>query len=469
VLNITPQNTIFIVISFEGPDVYSIAGGLGSRISYLTNTLAEMGFQVHHIFIGDPRKDGIEFRQDGKLVLHRWCQWISEHHPGGVYDGEEGKLYDFTKSVPPFVVYELAIPAISEGRLVAILGEEWHTAKAICSISALLRYSGLCNRALLFWNANNTYGFERINWQQLACATRITTVSKYMKQIMLKIGINALVIPNGIPKAFLEEVDGVDVSSIKERLKANLILCKVARYHQDKGWKPAIRAIGALKKSGEEPLLLARGSIEPYGTRIARQARAVGITLKDVLLKGDIEKCYRQAALEGNFTPYLEAIGEAGEADVFNLLFPVPYSFLRVIYKASDVVLANSVHEPFGLVGLEAMAAGAVVFCGCSGEDYATHMYNAIVLDTYKADEIRFYVDYIRTHPQKKEAMSEAARHTAEQWTWEEVVKILISKLEFELGTQRTGLPSEPETLSPEMKEQLYKTSRSIHPQGGHN
>jgi len=458
-MNITPQNTIFIIVSFEGPDVYSLAGGLGSRITYLTNTLAEMGFQVHHIFIGDPRKDGIEFRQNGKVVLHRWCQWISEYHPGGVYDGEEEKLYDFTKSVPPFVVRELAIPAISEGKVVAILGEEWHTAEAMCCISDLLYYSGLRDKALMFWNANNTYGFERINWQRLAYTTRITTVSKYMKQIMLKMGINALVIPNGIPKAFLEEVDTRDVSSVKERLKANLILSKVARYHRDKGWKPAIGVISALKKSGEKPLLLARGSAEPYGTKIARRAELTGITFKDISLQGDIEECYRQAALEGNFTPYLEAIGEAGKADMLNLLFPIPYSFLRVLYKASDVVLANSVHEPFGLVGLEAMAAGTVVFCGCSGEDYATHMYNAIVLDTSKADEIRFYVDYIRTHPRKREAMSEAAKRTAEQWTWEEVAKILISKLEFQLRIKKRGPLSEAMTSKPEMERQLYKTS----------
>lgn len=435
-MNITPQNTIFIVLCFEGPDVYSTAGGLGSRITYLASTLAETGFQVHHIFVGDPRKDGIEFRQNGKLVLHRWCQWISEYHPSGVYDGEEGKLYDFTNSVPPFVVRELAIPAISEGKVVAILGEEWHTAEAMCFISDLLCYSGLRDKALMFWNANNTYGFERIDWQRLAYTTRITTVSKYMKQIMLKMGINTLVIPNGIPKAFLEEADRRDVSSVKERLKANLILSKVARYHRDKGWKPAINAISALKKSGEKPLLLARGSAEPYGTEIARRAELAGIKLKDVLLQGDIEECHRQAALEGNFTPYLEAIGKAGKADMLNLLFPVPYSFLRVIYKASDVVLANSVHEPFGLVGLEAMAAGTVVFCGCSGEDYATHMYNAIVLDTFEAEEIRFYVDYIHTHPDRKEAIGKAARQTAEQWTWEEVAKRLISKLEFQLRSQ---------------------------------
>jgi len=85
---------------------------------------------------------------------------------------------------------------------------------------------------------------------------------------------------------------------------------------------------------------------------------------------------------------------------------------------------------------LEAMAAGTVVFCGCSGEDYATHMYNAIVLDTFEAEEIRFYVDYIRTHPDRKEAIGKAARQTAERWTWEEVAKRLISKLEFQLRSQ---------------------------------
>jgi len=462
-MNITPQNTIFIVLSFEGPDVYSIAGGLGSRITYLTSTLAEMGFQVHHIFIGDPRKDGIELGQGGKLVLHRWCQWISEYHPGGVYDGEEGKLYDFTKSVPPFAVYELAIPAISEGRLVAILGEEWHTAETICCVSELLDYCGQRDKAVIFWNANNTYGFERIDWRRLSNNTSITTVSKYMKQIMLNMGINPLVIPNGIPKAFLQDVDRKDVSRIREPLDTTLVMSKVARWHADKGWLPAIDAIADMKKSGGRPVLLARGGTDSYGRKITQRARSLGLTVKEVSTEGDAREHYRQAMLEENFSPYLEAISKAESADILNLLFPIPHSFLRVIYRASDVVLANSVHEPFGLVGLEAMAAGAMVFCGCSGEDYATHMYNAIVLDTSKADEIHFYVDYIRTHPEKKEAMSEAAKRTAEQWTWEEVVKILISKLEFRLGTQKTGLPSEVDTSRPEMEEQLYKTSQSIH------
>jgi len=166
-MDIAPDNTIFIVLSFEGPDVYSMAGGLGTRITHLTSTLAAMNFQVHHIFIGAPRMDGLEVREDGRLVLHRWCQWISEYHPAGVYNGEEEKLYDFTQSVPPFVVHELATPAIREGKLVVILGEEWHTSETLCCISDLLHRSGLRDKVLLFWNANNTYGWMESVFQEL--------------------------------------------------------------------------------------------------------------------------------------------------------------------------------------------------------------------------------------------------------------------------------------------------------------
>jgi len=450
-VGINPDNTIFIVLSFEGPDVYSMVGGLGSRITHLNRSLAEIGFQVHHFFIGDPKLDGVETQEGGKLTLHRWCQWIGKHHPGGVYDGEELKLYDFTRSLPSFVAHEVAIPAISQGKLVAILGEEWHTAEAMCCISDILYYSGFRDMALMFWNANNTYGFERIDWQRLSLTTTITTVSKYMKQIMRKMRINPLVIPNGIEDSLLSNVDKKDVSMLRETINANLTLSKVARWHPDKGWETAFRAIRNLKNSGAKAVLLGRAGADAYGTKTVQQPKLAGVLVKDVMLKGNHEEFYKQAMLEKNFKPYLEAITSAGTGDILNLLFPIPHPFLQVIYKASDVVLANSIHEPFGLVGLEAMATGAIVFCGCSGEDYAVHMHNAVVLDTFKADEINFYIDYLQRYPERKAAMRKAARKTAEQWTWQEVVKRLVCKLEYQAQAQ--GIELESETTTPESKE----------------
>jgi glycosyltransferase involved in cell wall biosynthesis len=442
---------MFIVLSFEGPDVYSMVGGLGARVTNLADTLAGMGFQVHHLFIGDPKLEGREARKEGKLVLHRWCQWISQYHPSGVYEGEEGKLYDFTQSAPPFVVHELALPAIRQEKLVVILGEEWQTAEAICRISESLSHASMRDMAVIFWNANNTYGFERIDWERLSSAATITTVSKYMKQIMLKMGINPLVIPNGIPKVAISEVNERDVSTLKGLVHADLLLTKVARWHPDKGWRTAIQVMDCLKRLERRPILLARGSDDPYGQRIAQQAKALGLNMKALRLRGDPEEHYQRAALEKEFSPYFDAISRFGSGDILNLLFPIPLSFLQVLYQASDVVLANSIHEPFGLVGLEAMAAGAVVFCGSSGEDYATHMYNAIVLDTSSAEEIEFYISYLHAHPETREMIGTAARRTAERFTWEEVVKMLMCKLEYQAQVQRVAPPSGAASPEPEM------------------
>lgn len=80
----SPEKTVFVVLSFEGPDPYSQAGGLGVRVSKLSQALAEQGYETHLFFVGDPEKEGMETAYEGRLILHRWCQWISEYHPFGV-------------------------------------------------------------------------------------------------------------------------------------------------------------------------------------------------------------------------------------------------------------------------------------------------------------------------------------------------------------------------------------------------
>jgi hypothetical protein len=82
----SPSDTQFHILSFEGPDGYARAGGIASRISGLSEALAEAGFETHLWFVGDPELLGHENR--GQLWWHRWCQWISHYHPAGVYDGE---------------------------------------------------------------------------------------------------------------------------------------------------------------------------------------------------------------------------------------------------------------------------------------------------------------------------------------------------------------------------------------------
>ncbi len=66
-----PGRTVFILVSFEGPDVYSQAGGLGVRVKELSRALADRGYESHLFFVGDPTLPPHETLLDGKLTLHR--------------------------------------------------------------------------------------------------------------------------------------------------------------------------------------------------------------------------------------------------------------------------------------------------------------------------------------------------------------------------------------------------------------
>jgi glycosyltransferase involved in cell wall biosynthesis len=421
---ISPDNTQFVVLSFEGPDRYSLAGGLGVRVSNLCESLATSGYQTRLIFVGDPKQPGEEIRDEGKLVLHRWCQWISGYYPDGVYQGENEKLYDFNESVPWFVCDRIVKPAVEQNKLVVVLGEEWHTAEAMCRISDLLHSNGLRDRAVMFWNANNTMSFDRINWGRLAYTTRITTVSRYMKHIMSRMGIDPLVIPNGIPNSLLGRLPSRAAEVFRKSIDAELVLAKVARWDPDKRWNMAVEAMARLKSRGKKAVLLARGGIEPHGQEVLYNARSLGLKVSDVRTQGN------------TFMDYVQAIREGDGADVLNLRFHCPLSLLKSMYHTSDAVLANSGHEPFGLVGLETMAAGGIAFTGSTGEDYAIPYRNAMVMETADPKEIETYISYLDRHPEERRRMRLAGRGTAGEYVWEKVIKNLVRKLEYQAMLQ---------------------------------
>jgi len=420
---ISPANTIFVLLSFEGPDVYSTAGGLGTRVTELSEALAAQGYTTHLIFIGDPHKPSLETRLDGRLMLKRWSQWISKYYLNGVYDGEEQKLYDYNESVPYHVYNEIVRPAAAEGKLVVVMGEDWQTAEAMTRVSDLLHWFGLRQKALLLWNLNSLMSLHRINWGKLSYVTTICTVSKYMKHRMWNYGVNPLVIPNGIPSRHLNPIDQDAVKRLREISKQGdprrMFLFKIGRFDPDKRWLMAIEAVARLKYSGYPVTLFVRGGIEPHGADVLKRAYDLGLNIRDVVAhRPNLEQC-------------LEAIANSGPADLYNLRFFLPEEFVRLTYAAADATLANSGHEPFGLVALEVMAAQGIAVTGSTGEDYAVSFENAIVTETDDPDEIVGYLLYLRRHPEELERIRCAGRNTAEEFLWDQVIKNLVGKLEF--------------------------------------
>jgi len=120
---------VFVLISFEGPDRYAQIGGLATRVSGLAEALANAGHETHLVFIGDPTAPGEELRCGGKLIIHRWCQWLSRAYPNGVYDGEDSKETDLTRSEPPYIVEHIARPAHAAGKRLVVISEEWQIAR----------------------------------------------------------------------------------------------------------------------------------------------------------------------------------------------------------------------------------------------------------------------------------------------------------------------------------------------------
>jgi glycosyltransferase involved in cell wall biosynthesis len=400
----------FHLVSFEGPDPYSRVGGLATRVGGLAAALSSRGHETHLWFVGAPDLPGHE--SHGDLHLHRWCQWVSRYHPGGVYDGEQGKSAELGFSLPPFLLREVLAPHLaSPGARAAVLAEEWQTVGAVLHLHELLRQAGLREQVQVLWNANNTFGFEGIPWERLAGAATLTTVSRYMSQRLREIGVGALVIPNGLSPDSFELPERAAVAELRGRFRGRTLLAKMARWDPDKRWLGSVEIVAEMKRRGWNPLLLARGGSEPHGQEVLASARARGLAV--------VERSWRRPGGAG----LADALRDVGGADVVNLTSFVDPPARRVLFRASDAVLANSGHEPFGLVGLETMAAGGIACTGSSGEDYARPGRNALVVESGDPHEFLGLFRGLRERPDRARALRRAGRATARRYAWSQVVE----------------------------------------------
>lgn len=408
---------IAALLSFEGPDRYSSVGGLGTRETSFARALGEADVETTLFFVGDPALPPVEEFAAG-VTLRRWCQWISRYHPRDVYDGEAEKVNDLTTSVPLVVVDEIVAPAAARGERVLVVAEEWQTAAAMVALDALLRTRGLRHHATLLWNANNTYGFDRIDWAALQRAAAVVTVSKYMKFELARFGVGALVVPNGIPEQLLDGPPPELVSLLHEAMRGKPSLLKVGRFDPDKNWLQAVDAVAELRSAGLVPQLIVRGGREPYGNVVFARVRARGLRLETVAADGDD----------------VEAVAHAlasSDAEVVHLQAFLPESTLYALYAAADAVLANSGKEPFGLVGLEVMAVGGIPVCGATGEEYAEPFVNALVCDTNDGRELSEYLRASYGDERAADRMRRAGYATANRYVWPNVLDTLAHKIDY--------------------------------------
>lgn len=161
-----------------------------------------------------------------------------------------------------------------------------------------------------------------------------------------------------------------------------------------------------MKRLGWRPLLLARGGVEAHGAEVLAMAAARGLLV--------VERDLPHAGVRG----MLDLIESVRDVDMVSIRSPLDPDSRRILFRASDAVLVNSRHEPFGLVGLETMAVGGIACTGGSGEDYAMPGRNALVLETTDPLEFVDLFGELRANPGLERAIRRAGRMTARHYTW---------------------------------------------------
>ena len=122
---------------------------------------------------------------------------------------------------------------------------------------------------------------------------------------------------------------------------------------------------------------------------------------------------------------------ELGVGDRLTLVpgLPPGSAELEAAFAAADVFVLPSVHEPFGIAALEAMARGIPLIASNVGglPDFVKDGENGLLFDpSDPANLVRAFDRLVALPPERIEAMVSAARATADQFTWRSVIDRLM-------------------------------------------
>ena len=111
-----------------------------------------------------------------------------------------------------------------------------------------------------------------------------------------------------------------------------------------------------------------------------------------------------------------------------NLWGFVSYNELLRQFRENHLFLFPTMGEGFGLVLLEAMAAGLPVIttANCGGADIVEEGINGFIVSVGSTEEIVKALAWAKEYPDKLEKMSKAARETAHQYTWEKYNRRIV-------------------------------------------
>ncbi|MFB0563980.1 MAG: glycosyltransferase family 4 protein [Candidatus Lokiarchaeia archaeon] len=228
----------------------------------------------------------------------------------------------------------------------------------------------------------------------LNSANTITTVSRFVAEECIKKGIppsKIRVIPNGVE---LKRYTPVPYGELEEKFqigKDDILVLSIARLVWYKGFEYALEAIHKVLKATDKSIkYMIVGPIEEqnYYSTLNRQVKKLGIE-QNVIFTGFISQNLKLQAL-----------------------------------TRTDVFLAPSLHEGFGLIIPEAMALGKqVIASDCEGfKCIVNHMETGILVKPAESVEIANAILMLLENPKLGERLSQNAYYEAKKYDWEAII-----------------------------------------------
>ncbi len=383
------METLKIAI-FSWESMHSIrTGGLAVSVTELSEALARLGHEVHLLTrMGDNQKE--DERING-VNLHR-CTF----HGGS-------NIMEYTENMGKSMVgrfYDLE----KEGEFDVLHGHDWHIINALNEIKQNKGYPfALSFHSTEYGRNGGAFGdwweFQEISgreWYGGLTADRVITVSYTMKnELMYLYNVpdwKIDVIPNGIhPERYQKKVDP---GRIKERYGIHPLepmTLFIGRLVHQKGPDLLVEAIPHVLNYREDAKFIIAGD---GGMRSSLEARA----------------------------------DELGVADAIRFLGYIPDEEYIEILNACDIVCIPSRNEPFGIVLLEAWAAGKAVVAadiGGLGENI-TNFENGIKI-YHNPHSIAWGINYIINDAQGIRALGEKGLELAKKkFSWDNIAKEMI-------------------------------------------
>jgi glycogen synthase len=382
-----------LMISWEYPPF--VVGGMGKHVAELVPAVAEL---THDSF----QLDVLTTRSSGGSVVEQYSENITIYRvdippidPNDLFNSvAEGNrvLEDRARRLAQIYRYDLIhIHDWLTARAGVTLKHEWKT-PLIVTIHATERgrhYSYLPNQM--------SQQINQLEWQACYEAWQVIVCSGYMAGELrgyFDVPTDKMsMIPNGINPDLLQNCPEEEVERLRRRYAPNgeRLLFFVGRITPEKGLQVLLRAMPLILKTMPDVRLLVAGKNSEQMTPLVD------------------ELC----------------IGENVE-----LLGFVTDQERNCLYAAVDAAIFPSLYEPFGIVALEAMAAGCNVVVSAVGGlcEVVHHLHTGLTTMTNNPQSIAWAVEHLFSHPQEAELCRERAlEEVHSRYNWDRIARQTVN------------------------------------------